>query len=1033
MRFLPLLLVLFLSTCVRAQSPVYFPDQPTLTPDGTAIVFAYNGDLWRTPTTGGPASRLTALDGAESHPRISPDGKWLAFSSAQYGNNDVYLMLLSGGPIKQLTFHSAGDQVSNWSWDSQTVYFESSRYNRVSTYGVAVSGGTPHRLVEDYHNNIHNVAFHPTDGRMFFNESWESNNFTHRKGYKGPFNPEIKSFDQALKTVTVHTDWEGKDMWPLVDRRGNIFFTSDRDNGEYNLYQLIGKSPKRLTKFKSSVFAPAIAADGSVIAFIRDYQLHVYTVASGKTTRVPVRLSAFGGLEKTADFNTDRKVESFDVAYDGKKIAFVSRGELFVSDIEGEFIRRMETGPGRVTEVKWLRDHKTLLFTQTIGGYQNLHTIAADGSAPPVVRTRDSRNNRGLELSADTSQVVFLSGRNEIRTMDLADFTTATVATQEIWGFQNSLPRWSPDGRYLLFTGYVNFEQDLFVVDLQNDNELINLTRTGVSETDPVWSPDGKYIYFTSARHQPQYPRGGGDVNLYRLPLQRYDQPYRSDKFDALFAEEKKDEKKDSVVVTIARDGLMERIERIGPAFGRQSGPAVRTDGDKTIILFGSGHEGGGFYQLVLEPFADPKTTKIKGSGVGNATDLVTRKGKHYLLGDGRLQRVNLGQNKLEAIDLKQTFRRNLREEFDQMYYETWANLEENFYSDDFHGVDWPALRDRYAAYLPYVTNRADLRRLTNDLLGELNTSHFGFYSSGSEERTKQRTTSNDLGLAFTAADPYRIDRIIARGPADRTDTNLRPGDRLVAIDGERIDPKQNREAYLSRPSRDEAITLTVARGSEEFDVQVHPVSSGSTRNARYDEWVDSRQAIVDAASEKKVAYVHMKNMGGGELDNFLNEMVAEGNRRDGLILDLRWNTGGNVHDAVLQHLSQRPYLQWQYRNGGRSPQPNFAPAAKPIVLLINEQSLSDAEMTAAGFKELGLGTIVGTPTYRWIIFTSGKSLVDGSRYRLPSWGCYTLDGKNLEKTGVEPDIRVDNTAADRLNGRDPQLERAIEVVLKEL
>ncbi|MEM6771243.1 MAG: S41 family peptidase, partial [Bacteroidota bacterium] len=532
-----------------------------------------------------------------------------------------------------------------------------------------------------------------------------------------------------------------------------------------------------------------------------------------------------------------------------------------------------------------------------------------------------------------------------------------------------------------------------------------------------------------------------GDINLYRLPLQEYDEPYRSERFDQLFAKEKKG-KKDSVVVTIDFENIMERREAVGPRFGTQSGPAVRMDGEKTIILFGSSHEGGGFYQHVIEPFEKSKTTKIQGSGVGGANDLVTRKGKHYLVGGGRVQTINLGQSKLKAIDLKQTFRRALQEEFRQMYYETWANMEENFYNTDFHGVDWPAMRDRYAKYLPYLTNRNDLRWLTNDLLGELNTSHSGFYSFGQEESTKQSVRTLDLGVEYATDDPFKIARIIPNGPADRKDVNLRVGDRLVAIDGVPLVAGSNREAYLSRPSIDGEVALTVSRTSRntagqgeavESKVSLHPSSYFSVRNNRYDEWVDANQRRVDEQSGKKIAYVHMKNMTGGQLNSFLDEMVAEGYQRDGLILDLRWNTGGNVHDAVLQFLSQRPYLKWQYRGGTPGTQPNFAPAAKPIVLLINQKSLSDAEMTAAGFKELGLGTIIGTPTYRWIIFTSGKGLVDGSFYRLPSWGCYGLDGSNLEKTGVEPDIRVDNTLEDRLNGRDPQLDRAIEEIMKKL
>jgi tricorn protease len=1034
-----LLFLLFLCfvVTVEAQDALHFPDQPALTPDGKGIIFAYSGDLWTVAAAGGPANRITALDGVENHPKVSPDGKWLAFSSAQYGNSDVYLMPIGGGAIRQLTFHDANDAVANWSWDSQEIYFTSNRYNRGTTYTVNINGGTPSRVIEHYFNTIHNPAPHPKTGELYFNESWESSNFTHRKRYKGPYNPEIKSFDLKTKSVTVHTDYEGKDMWPMIDKSGNIFFVSDRYNEEYNLYKMESGKAKRLTKFNSSVFAPSISADGSAIVFIKDYQLHLMNTASGKTKPVSVQLSAFVGLSKIADFSTDKNVDYFDVAYDGKKIAFVSRGELFVSDMEGKFIRQIQTGNGRVAEVKWLKDNKTLLFNQTIGGYQNLHSIAADGSGTIKVHTRDTRNNRGMEMSPDSSKVVFLSGRDEVRVMNLEDMTVTTAAKQEIWGFQNSLPRWSPDNRYILFTGYIDFEQDLFLIDTKDGNKLVNLTDTGVSEKDPVFSPDGKYIYFTSARHQPNYPRGGGDVNLYRLPMQEYDKPYRTKKFDELFEEDKK-EKKDSVVVTIDFDGMMERMEFVGKGFGTQSGPAIRMDGEKTIILYGSNHEGtGGFYKTVLEPFESPKTTAIKGKGVGDATDLVTRKGKHYLIGAGTVQIVNLAQDKLKAIALKKTFRRTLEAEFGQMYFETWANLEENFYRGDFHGVDWPEMRDKYAAYLPYVTSRADLRRLTNDLLGELNTSHFGFYSNGDEERTKQRVRSVDLGVEFTADDPFKVARVIAKGPADRKDIDLQVGDRITAIDGVPTVAGSNREEMLARPSIDQELELSVARTQVqgqvvESKVLLHPASSGRMRTLRYDEWVNACQAKVDAKTGKKVAYVHMKNMTGGQLNTFMNEMVSEGYKRDGLILDLRWNTGGNVHDAVLQFLSQRPYLNWQYRGGKKGPQPNFAPAAKPIVLLINQQSLSDAEMTAAGFKELGLGTIVGTPTYRWIIFTSGKGLVDGS-YRLPSWGCYGLDGSNLEKTGVEPEIRIDNTAADRVNGRDPQLDRAIEEVLKGL
>ena len=717
------------------------------------------------------------------------------------------------------------------------------------------------------------------------------------------------------------------------------------------------------------------------------------------------------------------------MAYDGKKVAFVSRGELFVADEEGKFIRHLPTGPGRVKEVKWLKDSRTLLFNQTVNGYLNWFTLAADGSGEPTQRTDDRRNNRNLIVSHDSTRAVYLSGRDQLRMLDLDDFSSKTLFTDEFWAIQNTHPRWSPDDAYLAVNVRRDFEMDIEIYDVEAGTHY-NLTETGVSEWAPYWSPDGKYLYFHSARHQPGYPRGGGDANVYRLPLRRVQEPFRAARYAALFEEDK--QAKDSATV-IQPAGIMERMERIGTSFGDQGSIAVVQDEEKQIVIYGSDQAEGKtqLYKTVLTPFEDPKTESLDAKGVGGADDLVTVKGKHYLLGGGKLLKLDLGKNKAEPIELDYTFRRSLRPEFDQMFHETWANLEENFYDEDFHGVDFAAVRDHYATFLPYVSTRGDLRRLINDMLGELNTSHFGFYSTGDEEETTFSSKTFDLGVTWSADDPYTVKSVLRDGPSDYYGLDLQAGDRLVRLNGETIDPARNRFAYLSAPSVDAEVEATFSRGGKEMLVRLHPISYGAARDLRYDAWIDENQRRVDEATDKEVAYVYMKNMGGGSLDEFLNEMVSEGHQRDALILDLRYNTGGNVHNDVLQFLSQRPYLQWGYRGGKKSLQPNFTPAAKPIVLMINEQSLSDAEMTAAGFKELELGTVVGMPTYRWIIFTSGQGLVDGSSYRLPSWGCYTLEGENLEKTGVEPDITVDNSMPDRLHGRDPQLDRAIRIVLE--
>ena len=691
--------------------------------------------------------------------------------------------------------------------------------------------------------------------------------------------------------------------------------------------------------------------------------------------------------------------------------------------------------------MKWLKDNKTLLYTQTVGGYTNLFTIDAATGTGEKQLTNDLGAVRNLELNPDLSQGAYYSGRNDVRLIDLESLKSETIAKEELWGLYNPQPRFSPDGKYLTFTVRNDFEEDIYIYDI-SAKTIHNYTKTGVPETNPFFGPEGKYIYFESNRTQPSYPYGLQDGRIYRIPLVRHEGDFKSDELAKVF-EEKKEEKKDEKAEPKKDNGpvtnidfeadVLRELQQIGPSFGSQSTPYVVKSGDKTQVIYSSNHDEAqsSLWVTTFEPFERAKTEKIDGSG--RAGGIIQVKQNLYVNNGGKISKLNISSKKLSDIDIEFKFRRSLRSEFDQIYYETWAGVEQNFYNETFHGEDWNELKKQYAQFLPYLNSRRELRILLNDLLGELNSSHMGFSSFGRDESTFYGSTSLNLGLMFSNDRPYEISHVVSEGPADFADKDIRPGDVITAINGEKVDLKMNREYYLSKPSIDEEVSLTLNRNGTSVEVKIHPNSTGVLRNNLYDEWIANNQSVVDSKTDKKVAYIHMKNMGGGSLQDFLIEMTSEAYNRDALILDLRYNTGGNVHDDVLKFLSQKPYLQWKFREGKLTPQGNFGAGAKPTILLINEQSLSDAEMTATGFKELGLGTIIGTETYRWIIFTSGAGLVDGSFYRLPSWGCYTLDGQNIEKVGVQPDIYVKTTFEDRVKGRDPQLERAIEEILKQL
>lgn len=1017
---------LSVATAVHSQSAPHFATDPTLSPDGKTAYFSFDSDIWKVPVSGGEALRITALDGIEIHPRVSPDGKWLAFSSNQYGNYDVFVMPLEGGEIRQLTWHQATDRVENWSWDSKKIYFTSDRYNNFGSYSVEVTGGTARRLFSHFFNTSNALAETPS-GEYIFTNTMESDGQVTRKRYKGENNPDLLGYHPKTGKFTQYTTYNGKDLNPTVDKNGIIYFISDEKNGEYNLYSLNKGAQKALTAFSTSIRRPSVSANGEKVIFEKDYRLFIYDVAGGQSRPLDFRVNYNNSLIKSQEFKTEGNISAFDVSPDGKKIAFVSRGELFVSDIKGKFIQKVLESKERVLEVKWLKDNRTLLFNQTRNGYQNLYTVNADGSGNLKELTTDARNNRDITLNHNLSRAVYLSGRDEVRLLDLTSLQSSTIVKDEIWGFQNSTPSFSPDGEYVLFTAIRNFEQDIFVHHLK-DKKTLNLTNTGVTEAGPVWSADGRYIYFASNRTTPSYPFGMQNATVYRLALDWYSEPFRSDSFAKLF-----DDRKDSLAsqaIRINTDGLADRIAAVSNLFGTQSGPVTFTVKEKNYIFYNSNEEMGRprFFRTVTSDFEPDKTEKVADrpfSSIVKAAD------KFYVLTGGDIHTYSPESNKTEKITITYKFHKNLENEFRQMYYEAWAGLEENFYNETFHGIDWKAQRDRYAAYLPFVNSRKDLRVLLNDLLGELNSSHLGFTSNGDEENTHLKYVTNETGIVFDGTDPYKIDYVVRKSAANAT--TLQKGDILTGVNGVKTDKSKDRDYYFTLPTLQEEISLEFERNGKPFTVKIHPEAGFSFRDKLYDEWILDSRKRVDRLSKNRIAYSHMKNMSGQALESFLLDMVEQENNKAATILDLRFNRGGNVHDKVLQFLAQRPYLQWQYRGGKLAPQSNFAPAGKPIVLLINESSLSDAEMTAAGFKALRLGTVIGTETYRWIIFTSGKSLVDGSFYRIPGWGCYTLDGQNLEVTGVTPDIYVKNTFEDRLKGNDPQLDRAVEEILKQL
>ena len=1024
-RFL-LLLSAVLSFSFAGGENLRFASRPSLSPDGETLYFSYLGDIYTVPAAGGLALSLVAMPGRENHPLVSPDGKWLAFSSDVNGNLDVFVLPVAGGQAVQLTYHEANDFPVSWSPDSRSIYFESQRSGaRRTTYRVAVSGGTPQLLFDGYFTTVVNLVENPKDGSFYFNESGESINFPTRKRYVGDHNPDIQSWNPRKKQYAALTDYEGKDTWPMVDASGTLYYVTDQFNKESNIARHVpGGKAVQLTAFDRSVQYPRIAWNGSKIAYLLDYEIHVLNPATGKDDVPRITVQA-AGTDVRRSFDKQTPTDAA-VSPDGKKMAYAIRGLLFVSDPKGQYFQRLATPDDeRVHEVVWGSDNKTLYYTRTQKGWVDLFRITADNKGPETIVYSSESNVKSLTLSHKGDQLAFIDGSDRVMLYDCKANTVEKVADAEFWSFSRYNLTFSWDDNWLAFDAMDRFEPDIFLYSLK-DKKLMNLTHSASTEQAPLFSPDGKYLFMVANPTSSSFPRGSSG-RLYKLPLQKYDKQFKSDTYDQLFDARKS--AKDSVVRIDANDifSRLTEVERSGWQMGAHLYPAK----GKTLLLYNTFTDGVREARAldIDDPDAKPKIIK----GLMPGSFFSSKEGLYHLGRGGKVSKIDPMSLSVTEVPASVDVVKTLSDEFSQMFYEVWATLAQNFYDVNFHSADWTAVRDRYAAFLPFVKSRDQLRTLMADLLGELNSSHLGFNSAGAEEKTETKIHSIVTGILFDNEDPYLVAGILPESAADKVEVDVRKGDRLVAVDGVRIVPSVNREKFLSTPLQKEEVRLTFSRAGKEFDVKVHTMSQTAFRDRQYKQWEDHCKEKVEKDGKGKIAYIHMRAMGSGDLDDFLLKMHTYAVNRDALILDLRYNNGGNVHQEVIDFLRQKQHFEWSYRDFPKVSHPNVTPSDKPIVVLVNEHSLSDAEVTSNGIQTLGLAKLVGTETYRWIIFTSSVGLIDGSSSRMPAWGCYNNAGQDLEFLGVKPDIYVKNTFKDRISDTDPQLDAAIKEVLGQL
>ncbi|MBW1810946.1 MAG: PD40 domain-containing protein [Deltaproteobacteria bacterium] len=1045
---------------------------PDITKD--KIAFVYANDIWLAARSGGMATRLTAHPGQEWFPKFSPDGKWIAFTGDYDGNREVYVMPISGGEPKRLTYHpdafpgvperfGPDNMVLGWT-KSGRIIFRSRRDQWNIFMGrpwtVSPQGGLPEPLAIPYSGFL---SFSPDGRKLAFNPTCRE--FRTWKRYRGGMAQDIHIYDLVSRRSEPIIDSDAVDDFPMWHQQ-TIYFVSERDRrANLYAYDLPTKKTRQLTKFTDfDIKFPSLGQ--AAIIFELGGQLYTFDLDSQKPQKVAIEIPSDLAFARRHFIEAEDNIEEFWLAPDAKRALFVARGELFSVPAEKGVVRNLTRTSGiRERHAQWSPDGKTIAYLSDEGGEYDLYIRSEDGQGKPERITKDADCFRfSVEWSPDSKKLLFADKNLRLFFVDIKTKKTTLIDQAEYWEIRDY--SWSADSRWVAYAKPArNIFYSIYLYNLETKKSS-PVTSDFTNDYAPIFDPDGKYLYFLSGRDFNATLAGYESNFVYT----QSDRPYaitlradlpspfapQSDETETGPAAGKKTESKKSLSSSSKKKeakGIdLAGIESRAVAFPVKPGNywGLRAVSGKVLWMSGQ------VRKLTGEPPKDNSLRifdmeKRKEEQVHSPVEnyetsfrgekLIYRSEKKYYIVEVKPdQKPDKDRKALNLAGLSMSV--DPPSEWRQMFFEAWRLMRDYFYAVNMHAQNWAELRDRYAGLLPYVAQRADLTYLIGEMIGELGVSHS--YVGGGDE---PETESVDVGLlgaeleADLGSNRYRIKKIYRgqnwtkkrRSPLTEPGLNVSPGDYILQIDGRELEvPTHPSSLLLNRA--DQQTTLLINKipsraGSREIVV----VPIGHDSGLRYYDMVESNRQYVDKQSKGKIGYIHIPDMSGNGLNEFIRSYYPQ-IRKEAMIVDVRWNGGGFVSQMIIERLRRVVAGMDAPRNAKPFTYPDAAHHG-PKVCLLNQWSASDGDLFPHFFRRFGLGKLIGKRSWGGVVgIRGGTNLVDGGYLYVPEFAYYDINGSwMIENRGVEPDIEIDNPPAEVMAGKDAQLDKAIELMLEEL